>query len=230
MFGYRLDATYIILLPAIIISLFAQMRIQSTYAKYRTVRTSKGITGYDAAQRLLYANGISNVRIELINGQLTDHYDPRAKVLRLSKDIYYGNSIAAVGVAAHEVGHAIQHDKNYAPLKIRNMIVPVASFGSRFSWIIFFVGILMSSQTLVNFGIYLFMAIVVFQLVTLPVELNASSRAVYHLVDANIIYEEEKSDVKKVLNAAAMTYIAAALMSILQLLRLLTIANRNRDE
>lgn len=228
MFFYRYDPTYMILIPAIILSLIAQAQIKSVYSKYRNVKTLRGITGYEAAQKLLYVNGLTDVRIELVKGNLTDHYDPRSKVLRLSNDIYHGNSIASVGVASHEVGHAIQHDKGYAPLKLRNFMVPVANFGSKFSWILFFAGLLMSSQTLVYFGIYLFAAIVFFQIVTLPVEINASRRAVYHLVESNIIYEEEKVGVKKVLNAAAMTYLASTLMAVLQLVRLLAIANRYR--
>ncbi|QSX06861.1 zinc metallopeptidase [Sedimentibacter sp. zth1] len=223
------DPTYIIILPAIIFSMYAQTKIQSTYSRFQNVKSAKGMTGYESAQKLLNNNGLNNVTIEMVKGRLTDHYDPRKKVLRLSDGIYYGNSVAALGVAAHEVGHAIQHDKGYAPLKIRNILVPVASFSSKFSFLLLFLGILLGNKTFVDFGIYLFSAIVLFQIITLPVEFDASNRAVYQLVDNGIIYDYEKTSVKKVLNAAALTYVAATLMSVLQLLRLLAISGRFRD-
>ncbi len=228
MFWYW-DPTYIIIVPAILLSIYAQSKIQSTYNRFQNVRSVKNYTGYEAAQRLLMKNGLSNVTIELTRGRLTDHYDPRRKVLRLSNDIYHGTSIASIGVAAHEVGHAIQHAKGYLPLQIRNLLVPVASFGSKFSWIILFLGIFVGNETFITFGIYLFAGIVLFQIVTLPVEFNASSRAVYELSETGIILDDEQAPVKKVLNAAALTYVAAALMSVLQLLRLLVLTGRYRD-
>lgn len=228
MFWYW-DPTYIILVPAILLSIYTQSKIQSTYNRFQNVRSIKNYTGYEAAQRLLMKNGLSNVTIELTRGRLTDHYDPRRKVLRLSNDIYHGTSIASIGVAAHEVGHAIQHAKGYLPLQIRNLLVPVASFGSKFSWIILFLGIFVGNKTFITFGIYLFAGIVLFQIVTLPVEFNASSRAVYELAETGIILDDEQAPVKKVLNAAALTYVAAALMSVLQLLRLLVLTGRYRD-
>lgn len=228
MFWYW-DPTYIILIPAILLSIFAQSKIQSTYNRFQNVRSIKNYSGYEAAQRLLLKNGINDVAIQVTGGTLTDHYDPRKKVLRLSNDIYYGTSVASLGVAAHEVGHAIQHAKGYVPLQIRNLLVPVASFGSKFSWIILFLGLIVGNETFITFGIYLFAGIVLFQLVTLPVEFNASNRAVYELAETGIILDEEKTSVKKVLNAAALTYIAAALMSVLQLLRLLVLTGRYRD-
>lgn len=228
MFWYW-DPTYIIIVPAILLSIYAQSKIQSTYNRFQNVRSVKNYTGYEAAQRLLMKNGLSNVTIELTRGRLTDHYDPRRKVLRLSNDIYHGTSIASIGVAAHEVGHAIQHAKGYLPLQIRNLLVPVASFGSKFSWIILFLGIFVGNETFITFGIYLFAGIVLFQIVTLPVEFNASSRAVYELSETGIILDDEQAPVKKVLNAAALTYVAAALMSVLQLLRLLVLTGKYRD-
>ena len=227
MFWYW-DPTYIILIPAILFTLFAQSRIQSTYNKYQNVRSLKNVTGHEAAQKLLFKNGINDVSIQLTGGRLTDHYDPRKKVLRLSNDIYYGTSIASLGVAAHEVGHAIQHAKGYAPLQIRNILVPVASFGSRFSWILLFLGLILGNATFVTFGIYLFSAIVLFQIITLPVEFNASRRAVAELSDTGIIMDDERAPVKSVLSAAALTYVAATLMSVLQLLRLLILTGRYR--
>ena len=227
MFWYW-DPTYIILIPAILLSIYAQSKIQSTYNKFQGVRSLKNYSGYDAAHRLLMKNGLSDVSIELTNGRLTDHYDPRSKVLRLSNDIYYGTSIASLGVAAHEVGHAIQHARGYFPLQIRNILVPVASFGSKFSWILLLIGILVGNPTFITFGIYLFAGIVLFQIITLPVEFNASSRAVYELAETGIIIDEEKAPVKKVLNAAALTYVAATLMSVLQLIRLLALTGRYR--
>jgi len=228
MFWYW-DPTYIILIPAILLSIYAQSKIQSTYNRFQNVRSIKNFTGYEAAQKLLLKNGINDVSIQVTGGMLTDHYDPRKKVLRLSNDIYYGTSVASIGVAAHEVGHAIQHAKGYMPLQIRNLLVPVASFGSKFSWILLFLGLIVGNETFVTFGIYLFTGIVLFQIVTLPVEFNASSRAVYELAETGIIIHEEKISVKKVLNAAALTYVAAALMSVLQLLRLLVLTGRFRD-
>lgn len=223
------DPTYILIIPAIILSMYAQNKVKTTYVRYNKIRSMKGITGLQTVQRLLSINGLNHIKIELISGRLTDHFDPRNNVLRLSKGICYGNSIVAVGVAAHEVGHALQHNKGYIPIKIRNAIVPIANFGSKFSWVILLAGMILSNKYFVDFGIYLFIAIVVFQILTLPVEIDASNRAIRQLIYCGIIYEEEKKPVKKILFAAALTYVAAVFMAVMQLLRLLSIAGRFRD-
>lgn len=222
------DSTFIILIPALIIAAFAQMKVSSAYNKYSKINNMRGITGADTARHILDANGLFDVPIEIIPGKLTDHYDPKAKVMRLSNDVYRGTSIAAVGVAAHESGHALQDQQNYAPIKIRNSIFPVVNFSSQFSWIIFFVGLIFGFSPLINIGILLFTAVVAFQIITLPVEFNASNRAIAILEERGILYGDELSGAKAVLSAAAMTYVAAALMAIAQLLRLLALSNRRR--
>ncbi|WP_315114962.1 zinc metallopeptidase [uncultured Clostridium sp.] len=226
---FYFDSTMIILLPAMLISLWAQMRINSTYEKYSRLKSSNGYTGAQVARRLLDSHGLHDVPIELVRGKLTDHYDPRNRVMRLSSEVYHGTSVAAIGIAAHETGHAFQHEENYSPLVIRNSIVPVANIGSRLSWTIFFVGLLFSIPSLLNTGIYLFLAVVIFQLITLPVEFNASSRAMDVLEGTGILYGEEAEGARKVLKAAAMTYVAAAITAISQLLRLIALSNRRRD-
>lgn len=173
--------------------------------------------------------GLSYVNIEVINKQLGDHYDPTTKTLRLSPEVYSGNSISSAGIAAHEVGHAIQHKEKYEPLILRNSIVPIVNFSTNISWVLFFVGLLMGYKIFVNLGIILFSAAVVFQLITLPVEFNASNRAIKILENRGILYSDEVSGAKKVLGAAAMTYVAAALMAISQLIRLIAISNRRDD-
>lgn len=223
------DWTYMLLIPAIIISLWAQSKISSSFNKYSRVRSMNGYTGAQVARILLDEAGLYDVPIELVGGNLSDHYDPRSRILRLSNNVYYSNSVASIGVAAHEVGHAIQHQKSYGPLMFRNMFVPVANIGSSFSWILFFLGIVMGISPLVNIGILLFSFVVIFQIVTLPVEYNASSRALKLLENRGILYREELRDAEKVLDAAALTYVAATLMAISQLLRLLAISNNNRD-
>lgn len=222
------DSTFIILIPALIIAAFAQMKVSSAYNKYSKINNMRGITGADTARHILDANGLFDVPIEIIPGKLTDHYDPKAKVMRLSNDVYRGTSIAAVGVAAHESGHALQDQQNYAPIKIRNSIFPVVNFSSQFSWIIFFVGLIFGFSPLINIGILLFTAVVAFQIITLPVEFNASNRAIAILEERGILYGDELSGAKAVLSAAAMTYVAAALMATAQLLRLLALSNRRR--
>lgn len=222
------DSTFIILIPALIIAAFAQMKVSSAYNKYSKINNMRGITGAETARHILDANGLFDVPIEIIPGKLTDHYDPKAKVMRLSNDVYRGTSIAAVGVAAHESGHALQDQQNYVPIRIRNSIFPVVNFSSQFSWIIFFVGLIFGFSSLVNIGIILFAAVVVFQIITLPVEFNASNRAVAILEERGILNGDELSGAKAVLSAAAMTYVAAALMAIAQLLRLLALSNRRR--
>ncbi|MGM9532372.1 zinc metallopeptidase [Intestinibacter sp.] len=227
---YRYDPTYIILIPAIILTLYAQFKVSSTTNKYFRVRTQRGYTGEQTAREILTANGIYDVRIEMIGGTLSDHYDPRSRVLRLSQDVYRGTSITSVAVAAHECGHAIQHARGYAPLTIRGAIVPVVNFASNASWILIMVGLFMSSfNFLLKIGILLFAATVVFQLVTLPVEFNASSRALAQIESLGIVSHDERRESKKVLKAAALTYVAAAATAVLQLLRLITIANRRDD-
>ncbi|NLJ97086.1 MAG: zinc metallopeptidase, partial [Clostridiales bacterium] len=211
--------------------LVASSRVRSTYAKYSHVRSISGLTGVETAERILHRNGIFDVQIERVEGHLTDHYDPRKKILRLSDSVYGKSSIAAIGVAAHECGHAIQHQKAYAPLKIRSSLVPIVNFGSAISWPLILVGLLFTgSQTLIDIGIILFSTAVLFQLVTLPVEFNASKRAVQNLGDIGILYGNEINQSKKVLNAAALTYVAAAAATILQLLRLILLfGGRRRD-
>lgn len=226
-YPFYFDRTMLILIPALLVSFWAQAKISSTYNKYRNIRTMNGYTGEQVARMMLNEAGLSFVNIEMVNTRLGDHYDPRNKVLRLSPEVYSGTSIAAAGIAAHEVGHAIQHKEDYKPLIIRNSIVPVVNFGSSISWILFVIGLFMGNSLLVNLGIVLFSGVVVFQLVTLPVEFNASSRAINILDRRGILYGDEVSGAKKVLGAAAMTYIASALMAIAQLLRLIAISKRD---
>lgn len=231
-YGYRyyFDPTYILILIGVVISLLASAKVKSTFAKYSKVRSMSGLTGAQAAERILRNAGIFDVSVQRISGQLTDHYDPKNKVLRLSDSVFGETSVAAIGVAAHECGHAIQHNKEYAPLKIRTALVPVANFGATLSWPLILVGVLLSwSQPLITLGIILFCAAVLFQLVTLPVEFNASNRAVKILASTGILSDREVSQTKQVLGAAALTYVAAAAASILQLLRLIILFGGNRD-
>ena len=228
---YFYDATYILVIIGAIISLIASMNVKSTFNRYDKYNSRSGLTGAMAAQEILRAAGITNVRIERVSGNLTDHYDPSKKVLRLSDSVYGNSSVAAVSVAAHEVGHCIQHSKNYAPLTIRSKLVPIANFGSQASWLFIIAGLIFGSASwLVDFGIILFSLAVLFQIVTLPVEFNASRRALATLSDNGILYTEEVGMGRKVLRAAALTYVASAATAILQLLRLvLLFGNRNRD-
>lgn len=228
---YYIDPTYVLVLIGVILSLAAQAKVRSTFNKYSQVRSISGMTGVEAAQILLNRAGIFDVRIEHISGSLTDHYDPRRKVLRLSDSVYGSNSIAAIGVAAHECGHAIQHQHAYAPLMFRNSLVPIANFGSAIAWPLILIGLLFGgSQTLIDLGIILFSTAVLFQLITLPVEFNASRRAIQKLGESGILYGEELNYSKKVLSAAALTYVAAAATSILQLFRLIILfGGRRRD-
>ena len=229
-YPFYFDPTYLILIPAILISAWAQFKVSSTFNKYSTVRSTNGYTGAQVARILLNNAGLQDVEIQQVPGRLSDHYDPRAKVLRLSSDVYGGSSVASIGVAAHEVGHAIQDKESYAALVFRNAIVPVVNFSSSLSWILFFVGILFSYKSLVAIGIILFSAVVLFQLVTLPVEFNASSRALKLLEGQGILYDNEVKGARQVLSAAALTYVAATLMAILQLVRLIAISNRNSND
>lgn len=227
MFFY--DSTMLLLVPALILSLYAQAKVSSTYSKYAKVRAKSGIAACDMARQMLDYNGLSDVRVEQVSGNLTDHYDPRTRVLRLSQATYHSSSVAALGVAAHEAGHAMQHADGYVPLKLRSALVPVASFGSYASWILILLGIFMSALGLVQIGIIFFSATVVFQLVTLPVEFNASSRALAALEGGGFLDQQETDLTAKVLKAAALTYVAAALTAMLQLLRLLLIFGGRRD-
>ena len=228
--GMFYDPTMMILIPAILFTMYAQFKVSSTTNRFFRIKSRSGYNGQQVAERILAANGIRDVRIVPIRGTLTDHYDPRRKVLRLSEEVYYGTSITSIAVAAHECGHALQHAYGYAPLTIRGAIVPVVNFASSLSWILIFVGLFFSgNNTMLQLGILMFSATVIFQLITLPVEFNASSRALVQLQDLGIVDSGEARDSRKVLSAAAMTYVAAALTAILQLVRLLLIAN-NRDD
>jgi Zn-dependent membrane protease YugP len=230
-YPFYFDPTYILIVIGMVLSLMASAKLKSTYAKYSKVRSYTGLTGAQAAERLLHAEGIYDVRIERVSGNLTDHYSPNEKVLRLSDGVYNSTSVAAIGVAAHECGHAVQHKENYVPLKIRGSLVPAVNIGAQLSWPLIFIGIIFSSADfLVQFGIILFSLTVVFQLVTLPVEFNASSRALAALERHNILYAEEAKSTKKVLKTAALTYVAAAAASILQLLRLVLLFGGRRND
>lgn len=231
-YHYYFDPTYILVIIGLVLCLGASAMVKVTYKRYSEVYASRTMTGAQVAETILRNAGISDVRIEQVAGDLTDHYDPRNKVLRLSNLTYHTSSVAAIGVAAHEVGHAIQHHRSYIPLKLRNMILPVANLGSRLGVPLVIIGLILgSTDVLVNVGIILFAFAVLFQVVTLPVEFNASKRAVKCLEEQEILYGEELSMCRKVLNAAAMTYVAAAASSALQLLRLVILAGgrRRRD-
>ncbi|MBP3378644.1 MAG: zinc metallopeptidase [Clostridia bacterium] len=227
-FIYGFDYTYIIyVLPALIFAMWAQYNVQSTFKKYSKVASERGMTGYDAARRILDANGLHHVRIEQVAGDLTDHYDPKANVIRLSDTVHSVSSVAAVGVAAHEAGHAVQYAEGYSPIKIRTAIIPITRIGSNLAFPLVLLGLLFSAPLLAGIGVILFGAAVLFQLVTLPVEFNASSRAIAALSSSGMS-DEAVGDAKKVLRAAAMTYVAALATAIGNFLRLLTIANRSR--
>ena len=221
-YGYYFDPTYILIIIAAIISLIAQWRVNSAFSKYSRVASMSGMTGAQAARMILQSNGIDDVSVQRLSGKLTDHYNPSTKVLNLSESVYGSTSVAAIGVAAHECGHAIQHARGYFPLSLRTALVPVANIGSQLSWVFIIVGAILSfNQTLITIGIIMFSAAVLFQLVTLPVEFNASARALEQLESNGILYRDEVSQTRKVLSAAALTYVAAAATAILQLLRLI---------
>lgn len=224
-YGFRFDPTIIILIPAIIFAMYAQTRVQTTFNKYLRVGSRSGYTGAQVARMILDRNGLHDVRIERIAGRLTDHYDPRSRVVRLSSPVYNGTSVASLGVAAHEAGHALQHANGYFPLILRNNIAPIASFGARFVWILVIGGIILGLYGLIQLGIILYLAVIAFQVVTLPVEFNASNRALVQL-EGGILGREEIDPTKKVLRAAALTYVAATLVAVAQLLRLLLLSNR----
>ena len=229
---YYYDWSYMLLLPAIIFTMYAQFKVQGNFKKYSNVRAMRGLTGAQAARRMLDAAGLNDVAIEQIRGSLTDHYDPRAQVLRLSQTVYGVNSVAAVSVACHEAGHAIQHAEEYTPLLMRNNIVPVVNFASRLSWPLILVGIMLGTasgigDTLFMVGVIAFLAVILFHAITLPVEFNASSRALTQMESLGLIMDEEQRGARKVLRAAAMTYVASLAMAILNLLRILALRNRD---
>lgn len=226
---FYFDPTYLVVLPAMLISLWAQLNVTSTFKKYSKVPSDNGMTGYDAARRILDSNGLQNVDVIRTPGNLTDHYDPKSNVIRLSDSVYGVRSAAAVGVAAHEAGHAVQHATGYGPIKLRMAVIPVANIGSNLALPLFFLGLLLSFPTLCYLGIAFFCGAVFFQLVTLPVEFNASRRALDTLKGSRMQSETGLKAAKKVLSAAALTYVAALFVSLANLLRLILIVNRRRD-
>lgn len=224
--GFYDNTWFMFVLPALFFSMYAQMKIKSTFSKYLQVPSQTGLTGSQVARFILDKNGLYNVRIEPVAGSLTDHYDPRTEVVRLSQNVFGGSSIAAVSVAAHEVGHAIQHANSYFPLSLRSALAPIASFGSRLVWVFIFIGMIIS-PFFIDIGIAMFLGVVLFQIVTLPVEFNASRRALEQL-ESGIIDGESARGSKKVLNAAALTYVAATVVALAELLRLIALFNRRR--
>ena len=227
------DPTYFLVLIGVLICLAASAKMKSTFNRYSRVRSHSGMTGRQAAEEILRRAGIYDVRIEHISGSLTDHYDPRSKVLRLSDTVYNQTSVAAMGVAAHECGHAIQHQTGYVPLSIRGALVPVVNLGSTIAWPLIIIGMFINSRSsllFINLGILAFSLAVLFQIVTLPVEFNASGRAIKILGESGMLYPEEVSATRKVLKAAALTYVAGAASAILQLLRILILTGNRRDD
>lgn len=231
-FFYGFDWTYIVfIIPCIIITLICQVNVKSTFSKYSKIRNSRNMTGAQAAEYVLRQNGVTGVRIEHIAGSMTDHFDPRTNVIRLSDTVYDSNSVAAVGVACHEAGHAVQHAQNYLPNRIRSAVLPVARLGSSLSWIFIIIGLFLTQRigfVMLYIGIILFALSVLFTVATLPVEFNASKRALETIRKGDLLYGDEYTGAKRTLQAAAMTYVAAALTAIMQLLRLLVIAQRRR--
>ena len=230
-YGYGMDPWYILVIIAFIFSMMAQTKVSSTFNKYSRVRNRAGFTGAQVATQMLHNAGIYDVSVQRVAGNLTDHYDPRTKTLRLSQSVYDSTSVAALGVAAHETGHAIQHDVGYAPLALRSFFVPLANFGSKLAIPLIIIGFMFSGggSTLVTLGILFFSLSVAFTIITLPVEFNASSRAIRLLVDDGFLDSDEIGGAKKVLSAAAMTYVAAAFAAVAQLLRLIAIFGRRDD-
>ena len=233
MFFYGFDWTYLVfILPCVIISLICQVNVSSTFSKYSKMRNSRNMTGAMAAEYVLRQNGVTGVRIERVSGNLTDHFDPRTNVIRLSENVYNSSSVAAVGVAAHEAGHAVQHAQEYFPNKLRSAILPVANIGSKLSWILILFGFLFSQRVgfvLLYLGIILFSFSVIFTIATLPVEFNASKRALESIKNGGLLQGEEYNGAKRTLQDAAMTYVAATLTAIMQMLRLIVIARGRRD-
>ena len=229
MFSYYFDPTYVLVIIAFLLTLFASMGVKSTFSKYNDVRSSRGITAASAARQILDANGLQNIRIEHVSGDLTDHYSPNENVIRLSDSTYNSTSVAAIGVAAHECGHAVQHQVGYVPIKIRNGIVPIVNVCNMLSMPIFIIGLILGLGRLAMVGAILFGAVLVFQLVTLPTEINASRRAMKTLESMYLLEGDELTGARKTLTAAAMTYVAAVPSTALQFLRLVLLANRRRD-
>ncbi len=233
---YGFDWTYlVIILPCLLLSLWASARVNSTFRRYSKQLSSRRITGADAAQRVLRHNGVYGVRIERVSGNLTDHYDPKSNVIRLSDSVYDSTSTAAIGVACHEAGHAVQYAEEYSPIKIRAAIIPITNFGSKLAMPLILIGVLLSflgnfSYTLVYVGIACFALSLIFQLVTLPVEFNASRRAMIAIEEAEILTQDERRGARKTLTAAAMTYVAAAAVAFAQLLRLILLFGRRRND
>ena len=233
---YGFDTTYLLLvLPCILLSLWASSSVNSTFKKYSQHRSSRGITGADAARRVLQANGVTGVRIEQVAGNLTDHYDPRDNVIRLSQSVHSSTSVAAIGVASHEAGHAVQYAQSYAPIHLRAAIIPITNLGSKLAMPLILLGLLFNAASEMSYffvyaGIACFGLSLVFQLITLPVEFNASRRAISTIDDAGILTHEEQIGAKRTLRAAAMTYVAATAVSLAQLLRLITLFGRRRND
>ncbi len=218
------DSSFLLLIPAFILAVWAQFKVRSTYRKYVSVGSAQGITGAQAAKYILNQNKIHDVSVEPVSGELSDHYDPRKRVVRLSEKNYHGRSLAALTIAAHEVGHVIQHYNGYVPLQLRHSILPVTNFASWSAFPLFIIGFFLNSPFLINIGIIFFAAVVIFHFVTLPVEFNASNRAIKQLENNGLLVAQEVHGAKKVLNAAALTYVAAAAMALLQLIRLIILS------
>lgn len=237
-YGFYFDWTYLLIIAGAILCMAASAKVKSTFRRYSATRSRSGLTGADVARRILQYAGITDVIVQPVSGELTDHYDPKKKIVSLSEQVYHSASIAAIGVAAHECGHAIQHNRDYAPLNWRSALVPVVNIGSKLSWPLILIGILLGglagtgiSAVIVHIGIFMFSFAVLFQLVTLPVEFNASSRALKLLDTTKVLGTDEVGIARKVLKAAAMTYVAGAASSILQLLRLIILfGGRRRDD
>lgn len=227
---YGFDYTYLVfVLPALLIALVAQIKVKTTFHKYAKVMNARGLSGAELAAKILSSNGVLDVAVQRVSGNLTDHFDPTARVIRLSQSVYDSHSVAAVGVAAHEAGHALQYAEDYFPIRLRAAIIPVTKVGSALSWPLIILGLVFSFGLLVNLGIILFSVVTLFQLVTLPVEFNASRRALNILQQQGILAPEELGGARKVLTAAAMTYVAALLVSVMQLLRLIALFSNRRD-
>lgn len=229
-YGFFYDPTYILVLLGAVICMLASANVSRTFSKYSRFGCKRGTTGAEAAAQILRGAGITDVRIEHIGGDLTDNYDPRSKVLHLSDTVYGSTSVAAVGVAAHECGHAIQHQVGYVPIQVRSAIVPIVNIGSTLSWPIMILGLILGSLNLLNIGIILFALTLLFQIVTLPVEFNASRRALRILDDSGMLYQDEMKGARRVLTAAAMTYVTATVSTLLQLLRLVLLFGSRRDD
>ena len=235
-YGFGIDMSYVILvLPCILLSLWASSNVNSTFKKYSRQFSSRGLTGAEAARRVLSAHGVGNVRIERVSGNLTDHFDPRTNVIRLSDNVFDSTSTAAIGVACHEAGHAVQYAQGYAPIKLRAAIIPVTNFGSRLAMPLILIGLLLAafgnlSVLFIDLGMAFFGLSLVFQLLTLPVEFNASNRALRAIADSNLLTEDEQAGARKTLRAAALTYVAATAVAFAQLLRLILLFGRRRDD